>query len=66
MPIVQISMKMGRSEEQKRRIVKGITDFLVEQGSWRDRVVVIINDVPPENYAIAGITLKNEAIGRKD
>ncbi len=60
MPVVQISMKAGRSEEQKRSIAKGITDFLVGQGSTRERVVIIINDVPAENYSIAGITLRDE------
>jgi 4-oxalocrotonate tautomerase family enzyme len=53
-------MKKGRSEEQKRVIAKGITDFLVSQGSTRERVVIVINDVPEENYSIAGTTLKDE------
>ncbi len=60
MPVVQISMKAGRTEESKRAIAKGITDFLVSQGSTRDRVVILINDVPAENYSIAGLTLKDE------
>ncbi|MEP7240438.1 MAG: tautomerase family protein [Devosia sp.] len=60
MPVVQISMKAGRSEEQKRAIAKGITDFLVTQGSTRERVVILINDIPPTNYSIAGTTLADE------
>jgi 4-oxalocrotonate tautomerase len=60
MPVVQISFKAGRSEEQKRTIAKGITDYLVSQGSTRERVVILMNDVPPENYSIAGLTLKDE------
>jgi 4-oxalocrotonate tautomerase family enzyme len=60
MPVVQISFKAGRSEEQKRTIAKGITEFLVSQGSTRERVVILINDVPAENYSIAGTTLKDE------
>jgi phenylpyruvate tautomerase PptA (4-oxalocrotonate tautomerase family) len=33
---------------------------MVQNGSMRERVVVIMNDVPPDSYAIAGVTLKDE------
>jgi len=65
MPVVQISFKAGRSEEQKRTIAQGITDLLVSHGSTRERVVILINDIPAENYSIAGTTLKDEMAGKK-
>lgn len=55
MPVVQVHLKEGRSVDQKREIARRITDVLVEVcGSVEDRVHVIINEVPEENWGRGG------------
>ncbi len=60
MPHVQITMLAGRSAEQKRRVVKRVTDVLSEELSVKPEAVVItLIEVPRENYARGGV-LKSE------
>jgi 4-oxalocrotonate tautomerase len=48
-------MLEGRSVEQKRRLVREITDVVVKfTGAAQDQVDVIIEDYPRENWAKAG------------
>ena len=50
MPYVQINLGAGRSVEQKRAVVKAVTNALVESaGVKRELVVVHIFDMPYEN-----------------
>jgi 4-oxalocrotonate tautomerase len=61
MPLVQISMRKGRTQEQKRRLIQRVTDALVEEAGARpERVTVIIQDVAPEDWATGGTTLADE------
>lgn len=60
MPIVQISMLEGRTDEQKENVIAEITRVLGETiNAPADSVRVIINDMPKQNYGIAGVTAKN-------
>jgi 4-oxalocrotonate tautomerase len=56
MPVVIVEMWEGRTVEQKRNLVKAITDAMVEHaGAKPDALHVIIHDVPKESWAKAGI-----------
>jgi len=56
MPVVTISMYDGRSMEQKRELVKGITDVVARiTGNTPEGVHVIIEEVKRENWAIGGL-----------
>jgi 4-oxalocrotonate tautomerase len=55
-PLIVVKMLEGRSVEQKRRLVKEITDVVVKYtGAAEDQVDVIIEDHPRENWAKAGV-----------
>lgn len=61
MPIVNVTMLEGRTEEQKRQLVKAITDALVETcGARSESVTITIVEVPTTNIAVAG-TLVSDA-----
>lgn len=65
MPLVQISLREGRSENQKRRLIQRVTDALIEEaGARRERVTVVIYDVPATAWGHAGTTLADESAER--
>jgi phenylpyruvate tautomerase PptA (4-oxalocrotonate tautomerase family) len=47
MPIVQISLVLGRTPEKKEALIKNTTD----------RVHIVLNEVPKENIGRGGIPL---------
>ena len=56
MPVVIVEMWEGRTVEQKRNLVKAITEAMVEHaGAKPDALHVIIHDVPRESWAKAGV-----------
>ena len=56
MPLVIVKMLEGRSVEQKRLLVRDITDLVVKHtGTTEEQVDVIIEDYPRENWAKAGV-----------
>jgi 4-oxalocrotonate tautomerase len=57
MPIVNIKMlDKGRTLEQKREMVKQITDTLVNiLGTKRENVKIVIEEIPISNYATDGV-----------
>jgi len=55
MPMIQITMLAGRTADQKRKIVKRITDVMVEEaGARREGIVVAFHEVSKESYASGG------------
>jgi 4-oxalocrotonate tautomerase len=55
MPIVVIKMVKGRSLEQKRELVTGITDTLVKTiHCKRENVHVLIEEMDRLNWAVGG------------
>ncbi len=54
MPIVTVKMWAGRTIEQKKQLVEGITSSFVKIGTPAEAVQVIINDIPKHNWAIGG------------
>lgn len=63
MPLAQIHILEGRSEEQKRAVIEKVTQALVDAvGAPKETVRVVIYDIPKENWGIAGTSAK--ALGR--
>jgi 4-oxalocrotonate tautomerase len=61
MPIVQIHMIEGRTLDQKRELVRSVTDAVVSSvGVPPERVHIVIDEMKRENFAEAGI-LNSEA-----
>ena len=56
MPSVQITWVAGRSAEQNRKIAERVTQALVEEGRAKiEHVHVTFHDLPPTDYAEAGV-----------
>lgn len=56
MPIVQIELLQGRTVEQKRAMVKEVTEAICKTlKAPPEAVTIIIRDMPFENLAKAGV-----------
>jgi 4-oxalocrotonate tautomerase len=61
MPIVQINMLEGRTEEQKADLVREVTSALCRTvNTSPEKVRIIINDMPLNNYAVGGVLVKHQ------
>ena len=61
LPVVIIKMLEGRSVEQKRRLVREITDLVVKYtGTTEDQVDVLIEDYARENWAKSGVLFRDK------
>jgi len=59
MPFAQIYMLEGRTEAQKKVVIEKVTQALVEAvGAPVSTVRVMIQEVPKENWGIAGVSAK--------
>jgi 4-oxalocrotonate tautomerase len=55
MPFVEVHMISGRNDDQKRALVRAITDALVTYANASpDHLHVVINEYSKDNWAIAG------------
>ena len=55
MPLIQVQMFAGRTPQQKRDLVRALTDAFVEtDGSTPDAVDVILTDVEQSDWAQGG------------
>jgi 4-oxalocrotonate tautomerase len=55
-PLIVVKMLEGRSVEQKRRLVRELTNVVTKYtGASEEQVDVIIEDYPKENWAKAGV-----------
>ena len=54
MPVVQVSVWTGISEENKKKIVEGITKVIEEIGVPREAITIIIYEVPKTDWASGG------------
>ncbi len=60
MPFAQIYMLEGRTEAQKRAVIEKVSAALVEAiGTPIANVRVWIQEVPKENWGIAGVSAKD-------
>lgn len=64
MPLAQITLIKGTTEDQKRRLIAGITDAFVESlGTPRDLCRVIIVEVPDTNWGVGGRSFRDRKAG---
>jgi len=55
-PFVIVEMWEGRTVDQKRKLVRAITDAMVEHaGAKPDHLHVVIHDTPKESWGRAGV-----------
>ena len=54
MPVIIVEMWEGRTVEQKRQLVEGITSVFNNIGTPSEAVQVILKDNPKHNWATAG------------
>jgi len=60
MPLAQLFLIEGRTEDQKRAVIDKVTNAIVEAtGAPKDAVRVWIQEVPKTNWGIAGQTAKD-------
>ncbi|HEY3643215.1 MAG TPA: 2-hydroxymuconate tautomerase [Xanthobacteraceae bacterium] len=56
MPVVTVQMWSGRTQKQKRALVRAITDAMVQHADAKPtNLHVIIQEVPKENWGLAGV-----------
>ncbi|OGD15620.1 4-oxalocrotonate tautomerase [Candidatus Atribacteria bacterium RBG_19FT_COMBO_35_14] len=56
MPILQVELLKGRTVEQKREMVKKVTDAITETLDCpKEAVSIIIREMELENFAKAGV-----------
>jgi 4-oxalocrotonate tautomerase len=56
MPVVTVQMWTGRTQKQKRALVRAITEAMVQHADAKPtNLHVIIQEVPKENWALAGV-----------
>ena len=55
MPVVIVEMWEGRTHEQKKQLVKGITSAFVEIGTAPEVVQIILKDNAKHDWAIGGL-----------
>ena len=54
MPVVIVEMWEGRTVEQKKQLVQGITSAFGKIGTPQEAVDIILKDNPKHNWATAG------------
>lgn len=64
LPVVQVSVWAGISEENKKKIVEGITRVIEEIGVPREAITIIIYEVPKTDWASGG-QLHSEKFGNR-
>ena len=56
MPFISVRMLEGRDQEQKRELVKAITDSMAEIcGADPQHVHVVIEEIPKDSWAREGV-----------
>lgn len=62
MPIVHIHLIEGRDAARRAELIERVTDVLVETaGAAREKVVVVLNEVPSENWGSGGVPKSAQA-----
>lgn len=67
MPIIEIKMMSGRTIDQKRLLVKLVTEAVCESiNTQAERVKIKLTDMTPDNYATSGklIMDQNDSSGK--
>ncbi|MEG7283088.1 2-hydroxymuconate tautomerase [Bacillus sp. 0909A] len=60
MPYVTVKMLEGRTDEQKRKLVEKVTEAVKETtGASEEKIVVFIEEMRKDHYAVAGKRLSD-------
>ena len=60
MPLAEITMIEGRTEDQKRAVIEKVTQALHEAiDAKKETIRVWIHEMPKENWGIAGVSAKD-------
>jgi len=54
MPVVQVEMWEGRTDDQKEKLIRAITRAFGEIGVKAEYLTIIIHDVPKSNWGMRG------------
>jgi 4-oxalocrotonate tautomerase len=54
MPVIEIKPWEGRTQDQKKRIAKAVTDAFIKEGTPADLIHAIFIDVKKSDWWIAG------------
>ncbi len=54
MPVVIVEMWEGRTNEQKEKLIKGITKAFEEIGTKPESLHIVLHDVPKTNWGSKG------------
>lgn len=58
MPLVQVTVREGRTPEQLRALIHALTDAVVESiGAKKETVRVILTEVRPTHWAAGDVTI---------
>jgi 4-oxalocrotonate tautomerase len=61
MPIIRVEMFRGRSREQKRLLVRELTDTFVRvAGGKPESVTIILQDVEKDDWGAAGMLMADK------
>lgn len=61
MPIIQVNILEGRSDEQKENLIRKMTDLVAETlNSPTSAVRIIINEMKPQHFARDGQSIAKE------
>ena len=61
MPVIRVDMFRGRSREQKRLLVRELTDTFVRiAGGKPESVTIILQDVDKEDWGAAGALMVDQ------
>ncbi len=61
MPYITVKMLEGRTEEQKKALVEKVTEAVSETaGAPKENIVVFIEEMSKNHYAIAGTRLSDK------
>lgn len=58
MPIIQVHLIEGRSKEIKQQLISEITEAVSRTlGNAPETIRILLNEVPKENWGIAGVAM---------
>ncbi len=61
MPVVHIDMISGRTPEMKEKLIEKVTDAITDALQIsKDKVHIVLHDVPKENIGHGGIPLSKQ------
>lgn len=61
MPIIRVELFKGRTREQKRALVRELTETYVRVlGGTPDAVTIVLADVAKEDWAVAGTLMSDK------